>query len=100
MGRATWRTICHSVALLIAAAVFATPVSAQTDPGEPATMTRLVVRVTSAPTDATVRGILAAVDARGHAVPEVAARGLQATLDGQPATLKFAADRPTIAVAV
>src|SRR5579859_2436955 len=100
MGRAFWHSISPGVALLFAAAAFTTPAAAQTDSGEPAPVTRLVVQVTSAPTDPNVRGILAAVDARGQAVPEVAAGGLNATLDGQPAPLKFAAERPSIAIAV
>ena len=72
----------------------------QTRPGDSASVTRLVMRVVSQPTDAAVRGVLAGVDGRGQPVADLTARGLQTTLDGQPITVQFAAERPSIAIAI
>jgi hypothetical protein len=94
------RVVSGAAALLIATSVVALPATAQISPGDAAPVTRLVLRVTSAPTAPTVRGVVAAMDARGQAVPDIAARGLQAIVDGQPVNLQLSADRPSIAVAV
>jgi hypothetical protein len=87
-------------ALIVASLLCASPVAAQTRPGELAPVTRLVLRVSGGPSGATVRGVLAAVDARGQAVSDIAERGLQATVDGQAVNLQLAAERPSIALAV
>jgi len=100
MNSTIWRRISRVAALLIMAAAFSTAAAAQTRPPDLAPVTRIVVRVTSAPTDPTVRGVLAAIDARGQAVADAAARGLQATLDGQPVNLQLSSDRPSVAVGV
>jgi hypothetical protein len=92
-----WRTNSGVVALLLLVALLSTPAVAQTDPSQ---VTHLYLRVTSAPTDATVRGLLAGVDAQGRAVSDLPSHGVQATLDGQPVDIHLASARPSIGVAV
>jgi hypothetical protein len=87
-------------ALLLVAALFSAPAAAQTPPADSAQVTHLFLRVIGAPTDATVRGLLAGVDAQGRAVSDLSSRGLQASLDGQPVDLHLAPDRPSIGLAV
>src|SRR5437868_2532474 len=100
------RTKC-AIAGIAASLILASPLSvaalyAQTAPrdGAQSQITRLVARVVSAPTDATVRGFLAAIDASGQPVADLEARGTQATLDGQTIDLKLGTERPRLAIAV
>jgi hypothetical protein len=59
---------------------------------------RVAIRITSAPTAATVAGVVVALDASGQAVPGLAPGRLQATLDGRPVELSLQSGRPSIAL--
>lgn len=67
---------------------------------QPATtgkVARVAIRITSDPTAPTVSGVLAALDASGQAIADIAPGDLQATVDGRPVDLSLAA-RPPIAL--
>lgn len=98
MSRAISRIVSSFAALLIG--TIPASAAAQTPPGDAAPVTRLILRVTSAPTETTARGVLAAIDGHGQAIADLEARGVQATLDGQAANLQLAPERPSIAVAI
>jgi hypothetical protein len=96
----SWRTKFGVAAPLILAVLLTAPAAAQTQPADSGQLTHLYLRLTGAPTDATVRGLLAGVDAQGRGVPDLASRGLQASLDGQPVDVRLAPDRPSLSIAV
>jgi hypothetical protein len=71
----------------------------QSTPGAPRPIARVLTRITSAPADRTISGVLVALDSSGQPVTNLTPDELQAAIDGQPHGLTLAAARPSIALA-